>query len=61
MINRKIAKRIQSFFQKDHKALLITGARQVGKTYIIREIGKADFEKVQYNYKVSATQWTSSV
>ena len=38
MINRKIEKRIRNFFQKDHNALLITGARQVGKTYIIREI-----------------------
>lgn len=51
MINRKIAKRIRNFFQKDHKALLITGARQVGKTYIIREIGKADFESfIEFNF-----------
>ena len=51
MINRKIEKRIRNFFQKDHKALLITGARQVGKTYIIREIGKADFESfIEFNF-----------
>ncbi|MBP3737183.1 MAG: ATP-binding protein [Lachnospiraceae bacterium] len=56
MINRKIAKRIQSFFQKDHKALLITGARQVGKTYIIREIGKADFESfIEFNFLENET------
>ena len=51
MIIRKIEKRIRNFFQKDHKALLITGARQVGKTYIIREIGKADFESfIEFNF-----------
>lgn len=44
MINRKIENRIRDFYKKDKKALLITGARQVGKTYIIREVGKADFE-----------------
>ena len=44
MINRKIENRIREFYKKDKKALLITGARQVGKTYIIREVGKADFE-----------------
>jgi predicted AAA+ superfamily ATPase len=27
-----------------HKALLITGARQVGKTYLIREFGKMNYE-----------------
>jgi len=40
MIKRKIEDRIRNFYQKDKKALLITGARQVGKTYIIREFGK---------------------
>lgn len=51
MIKRKIGKRIRDFLQKDHKALLITGARQVGKTYIIREIGKADFESfIEFNF-----------
>lgn len=51
MIKRKIGKRIRDFLQKDHKALLITGARQVGKTFIIREIGKADFESfIEFNF-----------
>ena len=44
MICRKIADRIRAFFRSDSKALLITGARQVGKTYIIRECGKEAFE-----------------
>lgn len=41
MIPRKIEKDLQEFYKKnDKKALLITGARQVGKTFIIREYGK---------------------
>ncbi len=51
MIKRKIEKRIRDFFRQDKKALLITGARQVGKTYIIREVGKADFESfIEINF-----------
>lgn len=56
MIKRKMEKRIRDFFKKDKKALLITGARQVGKTYIIREIGKADFESfVEINFLENRT------
>lgn len=52
-------KRIWNFFQKDHKALLITGARQVGKTYIIREIGKAAFESfIEFNFLENETART---
>ena len=41
MINRKIEKELQRFRDShEKKALLITGARQVGKTFIIREFGK---------------------
>ena len=59
MINRKIAKRIRDFFQKDRKALLITGARQVGKTYIIREVGKAGFESfIEINFLEDETART---
>ena len=35
MLNRKIEKRIYDFFKNNKKALLITGARQVGKTHTI--------------------------
>ena len=36
MIQRKIEKELQRFYEStDKKALLVTGARQVGKTYII--------------------------
>ncbi len=59
MINRKIEKRIRDFLQKDKKALLITGARQVGKTYIIREIGKADFDSfIEFNFLENETART---
>lgn len=36
---------------KEKKALLITGARQTGKTYLIREFGKANYENfVEINF-----------
>ncbi len=51
MIRRKIETKIREFYEKDKKALLITGARQVGKTYTIREFGKAAFESfVEINF-----------
>ena len=41
MIARKIEKTLEDFFEKkEQKALLITGARQIGKTFSIREFGK---------------------
>ena len=45
MLYRKISKRIKDFFLNEKKmALLITGARQIGKTYVIEEFGKAEYE-----------------
>ena len=41
MLNRKIDKYLSNYYQKSGNALLITGARQVGKTYSIRAFGKA--------------------
>ena len=56
MISRKIENRIHEFYKKDKKALLITGVRQVGKTYIIREVGKADFESfIEINFLENRT------
>lgn len=46
MINRKIYGYIREFFTKESKALLISGARQVGKTYAIRHVGREIFERV---------------
>ena len=40
MISRDMDKKLERFFAADEKrALLITGARQVGKTFTIREFG----------------------
>ncbi|MDO4567138.1 MAG: AAA family ATPase, partial [Oscillospiraceae bacterium] len=52
MIKRKIEAELQRFFDSgDRKALLITGARQVGKTFIIREVGKRAFKSfVEINF-----------
>lgn len=44
MIKRKKDNEIRRFFLKGKRALLVTGARQVGKTYSIRQVGKACFE-----------------
>ena len=56
MIRRKIEDRIREFYKNDKKALLITGARQVGKTFIIREVGKADFESfIEINFLENRT------
>ena len=51
MIKRKIYSYLRDFFEKDRKSLLVTGARQVGKTYAIREVGKACFKHfVEFNF-----------
>lgn len=44
MLNRTIYKTIESFFKEDKRALLISGARQTGKTFSIREVGAKCFE-----------------
>ena len=47
MLKRKILKRLEKFYNDDGKyALLIDGARQVGKTFIIEEFGRAHYESV---------------
>ncbi len=44
MINRKIDRYLVNFFSKSKTALLITGARQVGKTFSIRQFGQSHYE-----------------
>ena len=45
MLYRKIEKQIQIHLSSDtKKILLVDGARQVGKTYIIRHVGQKLFE-----------------
>lgn len=54
MINRKIDKYLDNFFQATHKALLLTGARQIGKTYSIRQAAQRIFDDfVEINFITS--------
>lgn len=46
MLQRKKEELIREFFLNDKRALLITGARQVGKTFSIRKIAKECFPHV---------------
>lgn len=51
MINRKAEGIIRDSMMNDHRALMVTGARQVGKTYSIRKVGKECFEHfVEINF-----------
>ena len=46
MIDRKAYRFLRAFFGNEKRALLVTGARQVGKTFAVRKIGKEVFEQV---------------
>lgn len=51
MVKRKIFSYLESFFKNDSKALMVSGARQVGKTFAIRRIGKQCFKQfVEFNF-----------
>jgi len=52
MLTRKIDARLASFFRSElKKAILITGARQVGKTFSIRSVGRRLFKHfVEINF-----------
>lgn len=51
MIGRKIDQLIEHFYENSNKALLIDGARQVGKTYSIRRFGNTHFESfIEINF-----------
>ena len=43
---RRIEQKIEKWMSSSRNALLVTGARQVGKTYIIREVAKKYFESI---------------
>ncbi|MDR0888028.1 MAG: ATP-binding protein [Candidatus Methanoplasma sp.] len=44
MLNRKIYSDLLEWKGRSHKCLVISGQRQVGKTYIIREFGKNEYD-----------------
>ncbi len=51
MIKRKIDIYLDEFFRDDNKALLVTGARQTGKTFSIRHFAQSHFETfVEINF-----------
>ena len=52
MISRKIWKELQSFHLKNGtEALLVDGARQVGKTYIVRQFAKRYYKNfIELNF-----------
>lgn len=51
MIKRKIDRYLEQYFVNDHKALLLTGARQIGKTFSIRHFAQSHFETfVEINF-----------
>ena len=51
MIKRKADERIRNFILNDRRSLLVTGARQVGKTFSIRNVGKECFDNfVEINF-----------
>ncbi len=51
MIKRKIDSELERFFASSNKALLLTGARQIGKTYSIRCFGEANYESfIEINF-----------
>lgn len=51
MIKRGADERIRNFIMSDRRALLVTGARQVGKTFSIRKVGKECFDNfIEINF-----------
>ncbi|MBO5026701.1 MAG: ATP-binding protein [Bacteroidaceae bacterium] len=50
MLKRKIDKYIKDYYETTRNALLITGARQIGKTYSVRRFGKSFKNFVEINF-----------
>lgn len=50
MIKRKIDAYIRNYYETTRNALLVTGARQIGKTYSIRQFGKRFKSFVEINF-----------
>ena len=50
MLKRKIDSYIRNYYEMNRNALLITGARQIGKTFSIREFGKTFKSFIEINF-----------
>ena len=55
------AKLLEWKSRRDHKPLVLDGARQVGKTYILKEFGNKEYKTLSYvNLDKDANQTTTS-
>ena len=51
MIKRKIDSYLEQYFSSSKTALLITGARQIGKSYSVRQFGQTHYESyIELNF-----------
>ncbi len=51
MLKRALFENIEQWLEQDKQALLVTGARQIGKTYLIREVlNQHDCDYVELNF-----------
>lgn len=51
MLNRKTDRYLEDFYKRTKKALLVTGARQTGKSFSIRQFGRSHFKHyVEINF-----------
>lgn len=50
MLKRKIDNYLKQYYATTRNALLVTGARQIGKTYSIREFGKTFKSFIEINF-----------
>ena len=57
MLKRKIDHYIKRYYETTRNALLVIGARQIGKTYSIREFGKSFKSFVPGSYEKSVIYW----
>ena len=48
MKRERYAKLLEWQSRRDHKPLVLDGARQVGKTYILKEFGAKEYKSVSY-------------
>lgn len=55
MLRRKVeSKLIEWKERKDHKALLVEGARQIGKSYSISKFGNENYDEfININFKIT--------
>ena len=59
-MERKAIKQLEDWKRReDRKPLIITGARQVGKTWLMKEFGAANYKQVAYGNFESNQQMRS--